>query len=431
MATEAWAPAGAPILEDASSEAEHVKRDTSIDVEGTKYDVKQRYNEEHFTSQSTKIQGLGVWTLLHYSGVHDAILGMSWTTLVCTVFFMYACFGALSGFLLYTLRDIHSSAEHLLEWWYRGALLLLMNVVFDPDSPGQKAFTSSCCFVGACVNLLLFGLVYEKWCARKSTMVFSKRLMLRQLPAEMGGYMVLTFRYAEIHGHTIYNAVVKASVIRRVRMPGGDHFIFPHTLRIRGFGDQGVGMPTVPGAFFFHHIIDEASPFFDPINPWRCNFSGFMRIFLSVAGTGSSQENHVGGTNWGFACIELNKKFGVMLKTPRGKGRQIDFHEFDHVLNVPPQGRIAATLSDLGLPTEPTSNAAAAADADNDIQAHPPSLCDKISSAVSRARKRSLTRDEKHEHARHAAYFEGKGNHRRPPPPVKMVRAASAAISIQ
>ena len=228
--------------------------------------------------------------------------------------------GALCGALLYGARSQDGSEEEetrLVTYWYRGFFLQLINVTFTPKQmvighhdAGLFCGKHGRCSSGSCMKS-------SRRARHRSNLA---GMMLRKLPDVMGGYTMLTFRYANLQGVPLLCAQARCMVAQRVAMPGGDNVVFQEPCDIRGF--EQVGAVIAP-SFFLHHVIDEKSPLFDATRPGRCNFERCMRIFLSVSGWDATSTQHAGGSNWGTADIVMDARFNMMQKVGGRNARSV------------------------------------------------------------------------------------------------------------
>ena len=309
------------------------------------------YSSEYFRAMKAKVQNMSALELIQAVGVHQQLLDASWPKFLVLLLVYYLGSGGLFGALLFATRSRdHPEAEGLglVTYWYHGFFLQLINVTFSPETDGQMVVTMLGCFVGSMVTLLLFGLVYEKFAERQPSVKFGRRVMLRRLPEAMGGYTMLTFRYANLQGVTLVCAQARCMIARRMAMPGGDSVIFQEPCTIRSF--ESVGAVIAP-SFFLHHVIDERSPLFDATRPGRCNFERCMRIFVSVSGWDASHTQHAGGSNWGTADIVMDARFDMMQKASGRTGRAIDWKAFESCTPLEAEeARVGAPRNELGLP---------------------------------------------------------------------------------
>ena len=133
------------------------------------------------------------------------------------------------------------------------------------------------------------------------------------------------------------------------------------------FAKQSSGAPTsgLPAAFFITHTIDGDSPLYSPEKPYRADFSGIIRLFVTVEGyEAASQEHVVGGEDWGRACIHIDRKFSSMYapqsrssRSGSNKGKQAfdfkSFHKHEPIAEAATFSKDCdnpAKPSDFGLP---------------------------------------------------------------------------------
>ena len=297
------------------------------------------------------VKNMSAIELLRTVGLHQQLSDASWPKFLTMLLIYYIGSGALCGALLYGARSQDGSEEEetrLVTYWYRGFFLQLINVTFTPETNGELVITMLACFVGSMVTLLLFGLVYEKFAARTPSVKFGRHVMLRKLPDVMGGYTMLTFRYANLQGVPLLCAQARCMVAQRVAMPGGDNVVFQEPCDIRAF--EQVGAVIAP-SFFLHHVIDEKSPLFDATRPGRCNFERCMRIFLSVSGWDATSTQHAGGSNWGTADIVMDARFNMMQKVGGRNARSVDWKAFESCTRLEAEeARVGASREQIGLP---------------------------------------------------------------------------------
>ena len=86
------------------------------------------------------------------------------------------------------------------------------------------------------------------------------------------------------------NQEIRCIALKRQEMADGDGIIIQHDVPMIGASGAVIPLP-----FFCHHIVSEASPFYDPNARTSCSFKGGRAIFISVAGMDPvRQEDHCG-----------------------------------------------------------------------------------------------------------------------------------------
>ena len=265
------------------------------------------------TSATTGDQRDGAKRLRTPQESHDFLTSSSWTRLLFIVLSGYCAAGALAALALHAtsrhdVADWHGDVPEWARWWSNGLFLLLAQPNFEPESLGQAILMMFFALTGVIVLMMLFGLIHVKLAAKPQLLAFADTLMLRKLPAEMGGCTMLIFRYAHLSGADLHTATVRCSMLSRgVTMPGGDTLEFIEPLTLRSFESTAA---TVPRACFFYHVIDSHSPLYDASRPpARCSFEGCNRIFLSLFGYDRAQMLHCGGAEWGVADIVPDARF--------------------------------------------------------------------------------------------------------------------------
>jgi len=302
-------------------------------------------HETKITPRSFSLVGNNPITLLRLLGLKQVTKDISWTRLALCLLMVYIAFGFLAGLSLQA-SSVENSAP-MLRWWTRGFFLLFVDVQWTVELNIQLILTTLWTFCGSIGNLCLFGIVYDKFSQRTSAMVFARKVMLSRLPPELGGYSMLTFRYAHLSGKVLVGTSCRLTIFKRVIGEDGDAIMVP--LNAETTGDIALTSPV----YFIKHIINEESPFFDASKPGRCSFaSGFARMFLSLEGKDAeSQEDHCGVSAWDFDSIVPDHKWSPVL-TSRAALR-IDMNEFEKFEPLPEAAWLVpggVSRSEIGLP---------------------------------------------------------------------------------
>ena len=193
--------------------------------------------------------------------------------------------------------------------------------------------------VASILTLCLFGVIYDKFSTRTSVLVFAKSIMARRLPASSGGFVLLTIRLANLENEYLVNPDLRVMAIKRSRMPNGDGIIMHHTGVLMDLRSAGV-----PPVVFLHHVVNEASPFFDAASPAQCNFESTVRIIVGVTGHAlGSQCFHSGMGDWGTDQIVLDADFVPMHSAQ--KHEEFNYSAFNlsaPVKDIPESAKLAS-----------------------------------------------------------------------------------------
>ncbi|GMH61783.1 hypothetical protein TrST_g1042 [Triparma strigata] len=289
--------------------------------------------------------------MMRARGLKDLLVTSSWKWLGFYLLCSYGLGGLVAGICLSLAGE---KGAGLWDCWYRGTFLLLVQVEFDPVYAGEKLCAVLFSIVGAVCSLLMFGIIYEKFAEKKDAFAFSDRICLRRLPPDLGGHTMMTIRYANLKGHSINGVDTRLCIIKRFTDEAGEGII--RTMTMSWDGDGMVGLPP---AFFITHTIDSNSPLYDSSKPpWNCNFSGIIRIFISVQGLDHESQEHVtGSADWGTAMVVPDFKFCEAYKSvSAANGTVFDVNLFNDIERIKEKATFSkdekeqAKREDFGLP---------------------------------------------------------------------------------
>lgn len=291
-----------------------------------------------------QIKGVKFLVKLQENTVHDLLLGLRWYGLLGLVVIFYVIVSGISGLLLFVA---HETPVSMFEYWYRGFMQLLISPAFTPETNGEKAVIMISCFLGSMVVLVLFGLVWSKFSSRDSSCVFADKVMLQQLPPVMGGYTMMTFRFAHMQSAQLMCPDIRCSFLKRVEMAGGAR-VFQESLDIFD------STPVIPSQYFFSHVINETSPFFDPnpANPAHCNFRGCLRLMVAIGGWDAEQTHHVGSSDWGLHDVILDAAFMPSMNSIAGTINFCNFSKFTPIPYEASWAALGVTRKSIGLPPQ-------------------------------------------------------------------------------
>ena len=314
-----------------------------------------------------RLTSLTTVTKLREQGLKQVLVDMSWARLILSIAIYFAVIGMLVGGALYSQTptdDVPTHVSPSLLYTFRGFSVLCLSPVDDSDlSAGTIAVTMCGMVLSTFVTLCLFDIFVEKFAVKSQTVKFADRVVLRRLPESEGGYPMLTFRYANLSSEMMCAPQARFMCMRRVAMPGGESLLLPRP----GYFASG-NTPSIPPAFFFHHVIDRDSPLYEAPserNPTGCSFKDTVVFSLSVAGISlESQEHQAGWRSYNSKDVVADADFAHMLnyqeatRTGTASADFTSFNRVDHLVGLPEGARLRPHLVAIGLPEDTAADEA-------------------------------------------------------------------------